>query len=103
MAKRTTTQRSEKERIALLKQWKSHPQWTAGDAARELQVNVRMLNDWKKRYWDGLDTATGSDRVRGEGGGRPRTKKPYEDNILQFYNRCRRDGIRCAICGGQAQ
>ncbi|KAF4045654.1 hypothetical protein GN244_ATG01944 [Phytophthora infestans] len=55
MASRTCTQRIEEERIALLEQWRAHPDWTVKDASRELGVPTRTRRDWKKQYQSTLN------------------------------------------------
>ncbi|KAG3069803.1 hypothetical protein PI125_g23124 [Phytophthora idaei] len=38
MGKRVNVQRTEKERIELLKKWREHPEWSLEEAARQLKV-----------------------------------------------------------------
>ncbi|KAG3134850.1 hypothetical protein PI124_g10473 [Phytophthora idaei] len=64
MGKRVNVQRTEKERIELLKKWREHPEWSLEEAAWQLKVRPSTLRDWKNRYWSKLDSITGSYRIR---------------------------------------
>ncbi|EEY66349.1 uncharacterized protein PITG_03914 [Phytophthora infestans T30-4] len=59
-----------RERIAKLKTWRDHSDWSAGKAAKELNVLKPTLLSWKKTYWHKLDTYEPGDAKREKGGGR---------------------------------
>jgi len=86
MSKRECLHRTEKEKVELLKQWKLHPDWTINEASRELGVKEPTLRGWKRRYWQGLDTAVGSERKRRKGGGRKHKMKPYEGRVIEYLD-----------------
>ncbi|KAF4150801.1 hypothetical protein GN958_ATG00007, partial [Phytophthora infestans] len=63
------TETSVRERIAKLKTWRDHSDWSAGKAAKELNVLKPTLLSWKKTYWHKLDTYEPGDAKREKGGG----------------------------------
>ncbi|EEY64338.1 uncharacterized protein PITG_02914 [Phytophthora infestans T30-4] len=92
MAKRVCVQRTEKEKIAITRVWKAHPEWSLEDAVRELCVKPTSLRDMKRQYWDLSDEVVGSERKRKKGSGPKRKLKPYEDRVLDYFDNLRADG-----------
>lgn len=92
MSRRVCTQRTEREKFQLLRQWQSHPEWTLRDASHELGVYDSTLRGWKEQYWHRLDEECGSHRKRRKGGGRKYKTKPYEGRIIDYFDNMRASG-----------
>ncbi|EGZ05461.1 hypothetical protein PHYSODRAFT_533938 [Phytophthora sojae] len=92
MKRRVCVNRTEKEKLALLRRWKvDNPDWTLEEAAVEHEVKESTLRGWVKRYWDVCDEEVGSDRKRNEGGGRKHKMKPYEWRVIEYLDELMED------------
>ncbi|EGZ25784.1 hypothetical protein PHYSODRAFT_326763 [Phytophthora sojae] len=94
MSKRKCVNRTEQEKIELLKEWRDNPSWDIHEASRRLKVKEPTLRGWKKLYWHRLDSIEGSKRKRKKGNGPgPRRKlKPYEDRVVDYFVSLREEG-----------
>lgn len=80
-----------RERIAKLKTWRVHSDWSAGKAAKELNVLKPTLLSWKKTYWHKLDTYEPGDAKREKGGGRKHRMETYEWAVIEYCDTCGRE------------
>ncbi|KAE9167366.1 hypothetical protein PF002_g30896 [Phytophthora fragariae] len=94
MSKRKCVNRTEQEKINLLKEWRDNPEWDIQEASRRLGVKEATLRGWKKLYWHRLDSFVGSKRKRkkGKGPGPRRKLKPYEDRLVDYFFSLREKG-----------
>jgi hypothetical protein len=83
------------EKLAKLKHWRDHPEWTTRAAAKELGVPRGTLLGWKKELWTKLDDAKFAEKV--DGRIRVKTRTPhhkltsYEMQILEYHDTCLRE------------
>ncbi|KAE9060396.1 hypothetical protein PF010_g30233 [Phytophthora fragariae] len=95
MSKRKCVNRTEQEKINLLKEWRDNPEWDIQEASRRLGVKEATLRGWKKLYWHRLDSFVGSKRKRkkGKSPGPRRKLKPYEDRVVDYFFSLREEEI----------
>ncbi|KAG1710711.1 hypothetical protein DVH05_013438 [Phytophthora capsici] len=92
MVKWKCTQRTEKERFAIVRELKAHPEWSYNKASKILGVKKSTLINYEKQYWEKVDTEDGCDQLCKRGGGRKHHQKPYEARVLENYDTCLREG-----------
>eukprot|EP00644_Phytophthora_capsici_P011492 jgi/Phyca11/118967/e_gw1.37.411.1 len=99
MVKWKCTQRTEKERFAIVRELKAHPEWSYNKASKILGVKKSTLINYEKQYWEKVDTEDGCDQLCKRGGGRKHHQKPYEARVLENYDTCLREGANSVDCG----